>query len=231
MEVLGLIPARGGSKGIPRKNIAMMAGKPLIAWTIEAARSSRSITRVVVTTDDVHIAATARAWGAEVPFIRPAKLARDNTPGMLPVMHAIRWMDKHENYHPSFVMVLQPTSPLRASEDIDGAFDVAKKNHADAVVSVSSVRQHPFLMKAMDARGRLHPFIESARDCATRQKLPKVFALNGAIYLARRTVLVTKETFYTNKTFGYVMAQEKSIDVDTKFDFRVAESLLEKQRL
>src|SRR5690349_8046730 len=120
-DVLAVIPARGGSKSIPRKNLAALAGKPLIVWTIEAASASQCLTRVVVSTDDPEITAVAAAAGAEVPFVRPAELAQDETPAIEPILHAVDWLDQHEGYRPDFVMILQPTSPLRQAEDIDAA--------------------------------------------------------------------------------------------------------------
>src|SRR5262249_33542953 len=133
MSILGLISARGGSKGLPRKNVLPVAGKPLIAWTIGAALSSRKLSRLLVTTDNQEIAEVARAYGAEVPCLRPAELARDESPVIEAVEHALRWVEKEKGEMPEYVLLLQPTSPLRTTADIDGAIDLACSRNADAV--------------------------------------------------------------------------------------------------
>jgi CMP-N,N'-diacetyllegionaminic acid synthase len=227
-EILAVIPARGGSVGVPRKNIRQLAGKPLIAHSIEAAQAAPSIDRVIVTTDDPEIAAVAREWRAEVPFLRPAEMAQNDTPGMVPLMHAIRWLDEHDGYRPAFVMELQPTSPLRTAADIEAAFALARDRRADAVVSVGPVQHHPYWMKTLDAGGRLRAFMTPEGPAARRQDLPAVFAPNGAIYLARRDILLQHETFDVEQTFGYMMPAERSLDIDTEFDFQVAALALAK---
>ena len=143
MNCLAIITARGGSKGLPGKNIKLMAGKPMIVWTIEAARQAQSVARVCVSTDDAAIASVSRDWGAEVPFLRPVELARDDTPGIAPVLHAVKWMEEHEGYRPDYVMLLQPTSPLRTAQDITSATELAESKGGDSVVSVSEVKHHP----------------------------------------------------------------------------------------
>ena len=145
MHVFGIIGARGGSKALPKKNIAPLGGKPLIAWTIEAAVRSRTITRTVVPTDDAEIAKAAERYGAEVPFRRPEELAEDATPGPAVVLHVVRWLDQHEGYRPDLVVYLQPTSPLRVPEDIDAAVALLVEREADAVVGVCPVQRHPYL--------------------------------------------------------------------------------------
>lgn len=226
LTVLGIIPARSGSKSIPRKNIAMVAGKPLIAYTIQVALEAKSIDRVVVSTDSEEIAEVARSFGAEVPFLRPAELAQDNTPGIEPILHAVRWLDKHEDYHPDYVMVMQPTSPLRTTHDIDAAVRLARKHSADSLVSVCPVHQHPYWMKQVTDDGRLVDFLSLDRGYTARQNLPAVHALNGAIYLVRREVLLEQQTFYTDRTYAYVMPPESSIDIDTPWDLYVADLVL-----
>jgi CMP-N,N'-diacetyllegionaminic acid synthase len=127
-EIIGLITARGGSKSIPRKNIKMLAGKPLIAWTIEAAQKSKDLSRIVVSTDDTEIADVARQWGAEVPFIRPEELARDGSSSISAVLHTVHWLDENEGYCPDYIMLLQPTSPFRTTEDIQKSIELARQN-------------------------------------------------------------------------------------------------------
>ena len=225
-RVLGLITARGGSKGIPGKNLRLVAGRPLIAWTLEAARASRRLDRIVLSTDDPEIAEVGRQVGAEVPFLRPAKLANDRSPVIDASLHALQWLEKMENYIPMYGMLLQPTSPLRTAEDIDAAIGLAEKQNADAVVSVTSVDRHPYLLKVMDENGRLAPFMKPEFAGSRRQDLPPVVGLNGAIYLVRRTVLRELKTWCPAGALAYIMPAERSLDVDTPWDLRLADLLL-----
>lgn len=224
--ILAIIPARGGSKGIPNKNIALVGGQPLIHWTIAAARAAASIQRVVVTTDSPLIAEIARQCGAETPFLRPPELAQDETPGLDPILHAVRWLAEHEGYKPPWVMCLQPTSPLRSAEDIEAAVELAQRKQADAVVSVAPLGHHPCWIKRVDEEGRLREFISSDQPSARRQDAPPAYVLNGAIYLARRDVLLERETWYTERTYAYVMPPERSLDVDTPWDLYLADLIL-----
>jgi N-acylneuraminate cytidylyltransferase/CMP-N,N'-diacetyllegionaminic acid synthase len=225
LEVVGIIPARGGSKGIPRKNIAPLAGRPLIAWTIQAVQVSLHMNRVIVSTEDEEIARIAKQSGADVPFLRPTELAQDDTPGMAPILHAVKWLEKNEGYVPDLIMCLQPTSPLRSSEDIDAAIELAERTNADAVVSVMPVDHHPDWMRCVDNDGRLSDF--RTDDPATRrQDLLPVYALNGAIYLGCRTVLLEQESWYTDKTYAYIMPPERSLDIDTQWHLYLADLVL-----
>jgi len=220
MAVFALIPARGGSKGIPRKNIREIAGKPLIAWTIEAARAAPGIDAVVVSTEDAEIAAVAREWGAQVPFMRPPELAADETPGIDPVLHAIGELPAYDA-----VLLLQATSPLRTTADIDGILALASQTGAPAVVSVCEPEDHPNWMYRLDAGSRLEPLL-TAPAAARRQDLPPVYALNGAMYFARTAWLRETRGFLSDETRGYPMPAERSVDIDTPLDWRVAEMLL-----
>lgn len=224
--VLGLVPARGGSESVPGKNLVEVGGRPLIAWTIEAANRAASIDRVVVTTDSEEIAAEARRCGAEAPFLRPEELARADTPGIEAVLHAVRWLEKQEGYRPDWVMLLQPTSPLREPEDIDGAVRLALEKRADAVVGVCDVTHHPYWAKAVAEDGRLVEFLTLDREYARRQDLPAVYGINGAIYAARRQVLLDRESFYTDRTWPWVMPPDRSLDVNIAWDVRVADLVL-----
>jgi N-acylneuraminate cytidylyltransferase/CMP-N,N'-diacetyllegionaminic acid synthase len=221
-QVLGVIPARGGSKGIPKKNLAALAGRPMIAWTIEAALRSRCLTRVIVSTDDQEIADISQRLGAEVPFLRPAELARDETPGIDPVLHLITWLETEADYHPEYVMLLQPTSPLRTTEDIDGAFRLATEHHCDSVISVSEADTHPYWMKRINDRGELEDFSPVPGKYSQRQDLPPAYKLNGAIYLVRTSRMLSDKTFYGHKTLPYIMPAERSLDVDSLWDLHVA---------
>lgn len=218
MAILGLIPARGGSKGIPRKNVLPIAGKPLIAWTIEAALAAGTIDRVVVSTDDTEIAVIAAAHGADVPFLRPAELARDETPGIDPVLHALDVLPEYDT-----VVLLQPTSPLRTSGDIVAAVALSDGGSAGNVISVSEAA-HVGWTFAMDAAGVLDV---GARDVAMRrQDMARQFVLNGAIYVAATTRLRAARSFLVPGAVGYPMPAERSVDIDTILDWRVAEMLL-----
>jgi CMP-N,N'-diacetyllegionaminic acid synthase len=225
-EILALVPARGGSKGVPRKNVRDLAGRPLLQWSVDAARASKQVGRIVVSTDDPAIADVARSGGAEVPFLRPAELARDETPGADPVIHAIEWLAKNESYRPDLVLLLQPTSPLRTTADIDGAIHLALDSGSDPVVSVTVPAQHPYWMKRVDEAGHLHDLITQATPTARRQDLPECYAVNGAIYLIAPDLLIERRTWFTGRTRGYVMPPERSIDIDTEWDFRMAAAVL-----
>lgn len=229
-NIIGLITARGGSKTVPRKNIQVVAGKPLIAWTIEAANASHSLNRVIVSTDDEEIAQTAREWGAQVPFMRPTELAQDGSPHIPVVTHAVEWLESHEHVKYDYVLLLQPTSPLRSPQDIDKSIRLALENDADSVVSVCEAPYHPYLAKNI-VDGRLKNFLPPpegfpAKAYLARQKLPKSFVNNGAIYLVRRDVLMERQTLYTERSYAYVMPAERSLDIDTPWDLHLAGLIL-----
>jgi CMP-N,N'-diacetyllegionaminic acid synthase len=224
-ELLMIIPARGGSRGIPRKNITPVAGKPLIAWTITAALAS-SLGRVIVSTDDDEIAAIARDYGAEVPFLRPSHLAADDTPGIEPLLHAVTWMETNAHYAPDYVMLLQPTSPLRETCDIEDAFKLGWERQADAVVSLCEAREHPYWMKKVAEDGTATDFLPTGEEYSARQSLPKLYRLNGAIYLVRRQVLISERTVYPQRTLAYLMPTERSIDIDTPWDLYLLRLIL-----
>ena len=215
-----LIPARGQSKGIPRKNIRPIAGKPLITWTIQAALACERVATVVVSTEDAEIAEIARAAGAEVPFMRPAALATDEAPGIAPVLHAIEALPQYEG-----VLLLQPTSPLRGLEDINGLLNLVRESDAPSAVSVCPVSEHPAWMFSRSERGDLVPFLEGPRPIR-RQDMQDLFVLNGAMYFARRSWLLAHQSFVGDETLSYVMPVVRSIDIDTPFDWQVAEMLL-----
>lgn len=224
--VLALITARGGSKGLPGKNIRTLAGKPMIAWSIEAARASGVVDRVVVSTDDAEIARVARDWGAEVPFLRPAELAGDNAAHVPVVLHALDWLAGHDGYRPELVLLLQPTSPLRTAVDIRDAVSLYRKNRPQAVVGVCEPSHHPWLIKTEDEEGWLKDFVVKPAGYLPRQKLPNVYAVNGALYLISVEALRELETFTPPHTLPLVMPAERSVDIDTEHDLRLAEFLL-----
>lgn len=220
MNTFALIPARGGSKGIPRKNIKLFAGKPLIVWTIEAALRSSMLNAVLVSTDDPEIADVARQAGAQVPFMRPSELALDQTPGLDPVLHALDQLPYYDS-----VLLLQPTSPLRATEDIDACLRLAVQKSARSVVSVSEADTHPYWTYRLTRDQALRRFVDS-EPVARRQDLPQAFALNGALYFADVDWLRSNGGFVGTETLAYVMAKERSVDLDTPLDWKFAELLL-----
>lgn len=225
-ETVGLITARGGSKSIPQKNIKMLAGKPLIVWTIDAALQCKELSRVIVSTDDEKIADVAHQWGAEVPFIRPAELARDDSSSVSAVLHAIHWMEENEGFFPDHVMLLQPTSPFRTAEDIQQSIELARKHQAVAVISVCEAERHPYLCKRILDNGTLADFMTTEMGYLRRQDLPPAYAVNGAIYLNQRSSLLQDQTFLPTGTIAYVMPQERSLDVDTPWDWYMAELIM-----
>jgi N-acylneuraminate cytidylyltransferase/CMP-N,N'-diacetyllegionaminic acid synthase len=224
-RVLAVITARGGSRGVPRKNICLVGGRPLIEWSIVAARQAESVGRVVVSTDSEEIAVIARGCGAEVPWLRPRELALDETPGIDPVLHLVETLQRDEGYEPDLVMLLQPTSPLRTAADIDAAVSLATSTGAEAVISVCPVAQHPAWMKRIGARGELlDP--PGADVLAPRQQLAPLFILNGAIYVTATPALLRTRSFYAADTRAYVMPPERSLDVDTAWDMHLADLAL-----
>ena len=226
-NILGLIPARGGSKGLPRKNIKPLLGKPLIAWTIEQALESKYIDRLIVSTDDIEIAEISKKYGAEVPFIRPKKLAEDNAKGIYVVLHVINWLkvnDKQKQY--DLMILLQPTSPLRTKEDINEAIEYLFLKEAKAIVSVCEVDHHPFWANTLPEDGCMKDFIRKEIINKNRQELPVYYRLNGAIYLAYCNYIKQCKGFIGKETFAYKMPKERSIDIDDKIDFKLAKILI-----
>ena len=212
---------------MPRKNVRLLGGKPLIAHTILAALGAQLLDRTVVTTDDVEIAEISRHFGAETPFMRPPDLAADETLAEPVIEHALLWLEEHENYRPDYVMLLQPTSPLRTSEDIDNSIKIAMENDADGVVSLCEPKHHPYLVKRLGDQGEIVDFVPMDRSYKRRQDLPPAYGLTGAVYMVRREIMLEQKTFYTQRTFPYIMPVERSVDIDTPWDLALAEFLLE----
>lgn len=223
MTVVALIPARGGSKGIPRKNIAPLAGRPLIAWTITAALASGRLQRVIVSTDDEEIAHVAREHGAEVPFLRPPELAGDESTAVDVALHAL---DALGTPGPDALLLLQPTSPLRSATDICDAIDLAEQSQADAVIGICEATPHPYLARSLDADGKLRNFSTVPPQLTRRQDYPPAYVLNGAIYLNRCASLRATRSFEPPGALGFIMPPERSIDIDAPLDLQIAESLL-----
>jgi CMP-N,N'-diacetyllegionaminic acid synthase len=226
--VLAIIPARGGSKGIPHKNIAPVAGRPLIGWTIDEANKSRYIDRLILSSEDAEIIAVAKGLGCECPFVRPAELARDETPGIEPVLHALKALAGDYDY----VCLLQPTSPLRTADDIDGCIETCIRRKANVCVSVTDVPKSPYWTFYLDEDERLTPFLQRKGKMALRrQDAPKLYALNGAVYVANVGYLKKHRSFMGRGTIGYYMPLSRSCDIDTPFDLWLCAALLtEKQQ-
>jgi CMP-N,N'-diacetyllegionaminic acid synthase len=227
MRVLGVIPARGGSKGLPRKNIRVLAGKPLLAYTAEAALAARRLSRVVLTTDDEGIAEVGRQWGIEVPFLRPAELAEDDTPTLPVVQHAVRWLEHRGDSFDS-VCLLQPTNPLRRAEHIDACIELLEASGADAVVTVLPVpaEHNPHWVYFQSSEGLLHLSTGEPVPIARRQDLPPAFHREGSVYVTRRRVLIEQNSLYGERLVGYPMDPAESVNIDSPADLDRAERLL-----
>ncbi|NEQ78820.1 MAG: acylneuraminate cytidylyltransferase family protein [Moorea sp. SIO2I5] len=225
-KIIGLITARGGSKSIPRKNTTLLAGKPLIAWTIEAALQSQGLNRVMVSTDDEEIADVSKKWGAEVPFLRPAALAQDDSAHIPVLIHAVEWLEQVEGTTLDYLMLLQPTSPLRSAKDIDLAIKLALDQNAESVVSVCEAFTHPYFTRRITGDGKLKDFVQKPDGYLRRQVLPPAYAWNGAIFLVRRDILIKKQTLETDRTYAYVMTPERSLEIDTPWDLYLADLIL-----
>mgnify|MGYP001617135583 FL=1 len=229
LRFLGLIPARGGSKGIIKKCIAPLLDKPLIAYTIEEAKKSRYLQRIIVSTDDKDIASVSRKYGAEIPFMRPEELALDDTPTLPVIQHALSTL-MSQGYVPDYIVLLQPTSPLRDVSHIDAAIKKMIQTQSDMIVSLCKATQHPFWMRRMDG-DKVLPFIETKNTYHRRQDLPELYRLNGAITVTKREVIETSSLSINEKKRldirGYVMEENVSVDVDTPIDLFIAQKLLE----
>lgn len=222
-KILAIVPARGGSKGVPRKNVRLVGGKPLIAWTIIAAREAKRVDRVILSSDDPEIIATARDWHCEVPFVRPAELASDTASMLDVVHHAVASCGQDSDW----IVLLQPTSPLRSAEDIDMAVAACERSGAPACVTVTLADKSPFWMFFREPSGHMKPVIDDARSLAyRRQDLPPIYTLNGAVYVARREWLTGRRSFLSEQTICHVMPRDRSLDVDTEHDISLVEAFL-----
>lgn len=223
--ILAVITARGGSKGVPGKNVRPLRGRPLIAHTVEAALNARRIGRVVVTTDAPEIADAAVAAGAERLFLRPAEFALDSSPSWQAVVHLFGWLREHEGTVPADFCLLQPTSPFRTARHIDEAAERFIASKADSLVSVCRSKKSPYWSQVVGADGFLRPAVPSERAYERRQDAPQTYDLNGAVYFARTAAYEEQRTFLTARTAYYEMDDLASLDIDTELDFRFAEML------
>lgn len=227
-SILALIPARRGSKGLPGKNIRPLVNKPLIAWTINEAKMSKCIDKIIVSTDSEKIAEISRKYGAEVPFIRPKSLATDAAKGIGVVLHSINWMERNDKSY-SLLILLQPTSPLRTHRDIDNSIEMLFNKNAKSIVSVCETEHHPYWANILPQDGCMKDFIKPEIVNKNRQELPKFYRLNGAIYLAYWDYIKNKKTFFGTETFAYIIPQKRSIDIDTELDFKLCDIILKEK--
>jgi len=225
-DIVAIIPARGGSKGIPRKNVKLLCGKPLIYYTINEAKKSKYLCRLIVSTEDGEIAEAAKKFKAEV-IERPAELARDDTPSFLVCQHVIRYLEEIKNFYPDVVVVLQPTSPRRIVEDVDRAIEKFLEADCDTVVSVCEAEHPPHWMYTLEG-DRMKPVIPGGEKIFRRRDAPKVYRLNGAVYVTSRDIIMNENRVLGNDTRAYIMPIERSIDIDTELDFQFADLLMKK---
>lgn len=225
-SVIAVIPARGGSKGLPGKNIREIAGKPLIAWTIEAAGKSKHIDRLILSSEDHEIISMAGDWGCEAPFVRPPELAQDDTPGVAPLLHALESIPEKYDY----AILLQPTAPLRLAEDIDACLETCLELKAPVCVSVTVADKSPYWMYKLDKVRRLVPVMGEGYCSLRRQELPETYVLNGAAYVVQTGWLFRQRTFLAPETVAYVMPPERSLDVDTELDLEICGFLLSRKQ-
>jgi CMP-N-acetylneuraminic acid synthetase len=227
LSVLGIVTARGGSKGIPRKNLAPVLGRPLLAYTAEAALQAKRLSRVVLSTDDVEIAKAGQELGLDVPVLRPAELAQDDTPTIPVLQHMVRHLEDQGDHYDA-VLVLQPTNPLRRAEDIDGAISLLEVTKADSVISFTAVgERHPARMKLIDPDGWVaDPPFSECFEGQPRQQLSPLYLREGSIYLTRHDVLMVHNSLKGAHCQAWIMPPERSCNIDEAFDLRLVEFLL-----
>ena len=227
-RIVGLICARGGSKGLPHKNILPLAGRPLFAWAVEVARQSRLISEIVVSTDDDEVVALARKYGAEVPFLRPAELAKDDTPEWLVWRHALDFLDKREPDRPVDVLVsIPPTSPLRTNREIDACAKVLMEGDADIVITVTEAARNPYFnMVVLDNKNVARLVVEPKQNCYRRQDAPPVFEITTVAYAVRPEYVRNMERLFSGRVEALVVDGEVGLDIDRALDFKIAELLM-----
>lgn len=231
MTIVAIIPARGGSKGIYKKNIRMLREKPLLAYSIEKGLQCQLIDRVIVTTDDEEIARVAKEYGAEVPFLRPKELAQDTTP-MIPVLrHAVTYLEKEENIHIDIIVLLSPPAPFREVSDIESCIKKLMEEEVDSVISVCETEHNPYFQMVEFRDNRIVRLLKEGKIITRRQDAPMVYRLNDSVYAIKRDVLMRENRILTDNTIGYVMPAERSLDIDHPLDFEFAEFLIQKQEI
>lgn len=229
MRILFVVAARGGSKGIPRKNISVLGKYPLIAYKIIAAQKCRYDKRIIVSTDDEEIAAVAKEYGAEVPFMRPAELAVDTADSMEVVAHAMEWVRENDESSYDYICLLEPTSPFLSYKDIDKAFEILTEKKADTLLGMKETEVSRNFIYPLDARGGLSLFYHSVRnmDSVRRQDQAVEYTMNGCIYAARWEYFMENHLFHSENSVGYVMPPEQSVEIDTKLDYLLAKCIVD----
>ncbi len=227
--ILGMINARGGSKGVPRKNIRMLAGKPLIAWSIDVAKQVAQISHTIVSTEDEEIAEIARKHGADVPFMRPDELASDTAIQLDAIIYNLKKMEDVKGHQIDGVALLQPTHPFRIAEDVAGCIDLFHQSGADSVVTMAPNKHHPFGLWVYQGDGKkIEPFLNDAKSQAqgfNRQTMPDLYMRTGAVYVIRRETLLEKRSLYGDHVEGYIVDAARSwINIDDMHDFQMAEA-------
>lgn len=224
-KIIAIIPARGGSKGIPNKNIIDLCGKPLIQYSIDSAKGSKYIDKVIVSTDSEKIAEVSRKSGADVPFLRPAGISNDVAKSSDVVIHGIDFLKENYGYEYDYVILLQPTSPLRTAKHIDDAIELCINSHSSSLVSVKEVSENPVIMRTIE-NNKLNEVLRFDGGNLRRQDLPKFYIFNGAIYITTVDFIKNKRVFVNEDTIPFVMEEEASIDIDNKLDLKIAEFIM-----
>ena len=226
-NIIGVIPARGGSVGVPLKNIHELCGKPLIYYVIEAALSSVYLRRLIVSTDHEEIARISKSYGAEVPFKRPADISEDVATEFV-IQHAVRFIEEEENRKIDIVVTLQATTPLLKSSDIDATIEKLTMDNADSAITVKEVTEYPWWMLRMDSKGFIEPFLiqDLAGEITIRQNLEKLYVPNGGVYATKRDILMNENRIIGKKCSAVVMPRERSLDIDSPLDFKIIETIV-----
>lgn len=230
MRVLFVITARGGSKGVPRKNIRMVGKFPLIAYKIIAAKKCRYESRVIVSTDDEEIAKISRYYGAEVPFMRPDELADDSASSMDVVAHAMNWISENDTESYDYICLLEPSSPFASYKDLNNALELLEKTGADTLLGMKEVEVSTRFIHSLDENGGLSEFYRAVKDQASvrRQDQQKEYTMNGCMYIAKWDYFMKNKLFHSEKSIPYIMPEEKSIEIDTMLNYEMACNLVEK---
>lgn len=225
-KIVCVIPARGGSKGVPGKNIKLLNGKPLIAYAIEAARKSKYVDRVIVSTDYEEIAKVAKKYKAEVPFLRPAELATDTAPTLPVLQHVIKYLEEKESFFPDIHVLIQPTSPFVLSADVDAAIEQLVKTRTNSCVSICEISERPEWMYKLEGV-KIKKFLKNPPKGTRRQDLPKVYRLNGAVYATKRdTIMKSGKITDSDNSSAIIMPRERSYDIDEPLDLKIADFLM-----
>jgi len=227
--ILAIIPARGGSKGLPDKNIKDLCGKPLIGWTIEQSKASKVIDEIFVSTDSLKISNVAKEYGVNVPILRPEELAKDSSSSMDVVDHVLSYFESKNTFF-DYILLLEPTSPLRKDNDLDSAIKLAIENESvDGVISLGEVHmEHPMIVKKLNQKGKIESYIENVKKISQRQQTDKAYFPYGVIYMIKTKVFRNKRTFYTNNIIPYFIERWQNYEVDDIYDFIAIEAIFKK---